>query len=269
MRELTKIEKTLCDIQSNLFELSLKHTDLSSNTFIRRFLNSKEATYFEDKSYLIMSYQLEDLLRDLNDRYKESKVITRYDEDCLSWMGYVYRAAAFMYDLSSKEIYKLIPVDYLYKAYTRDALTKPEAFIEEYMKNINTQKNSNTQRGIKLLKKVSYQTNIKSLIGKEIIVYIDRPIGTKHPDGNNFTYKQNYGYIKEFKAPDGEYQDAYLLGFDKPIKQYTGIVIAVIERKDDMKDKLVIAKKGKNYTTPEIRKLTYFQEKYFKSKIVR
>ena len=32
-------------------------------------------------------------------------------------------------------------------------------------------------------------------------------------------YEQNYGYIKEYVALDNEYQDAYVLGIDKPIDE--------------------------------------------------
>lgn len=269
MRELTEMERIVCDLHSDLFELSLKYTNLSSPTFIRRFMNSKEANYFEDMSYLLMSYQVEDLLVDINNRYKENKINIKYDEDTMAWIGFVYRATSFLYSLSSKEVYKIMPPETLNGLYMSNSLTKPELFIEEYMKDVEKNTSSNTQKGINILKKISYQTNIKSLLGKEIVIYIDRPLGSKHPENENLIYKQNYGYIKEIKAPDGEYQDAYLLGVDKPVKKYTGVVIAIIERKDDIEDKLVIAKKGENYSTVEIRKLTNFQEKNYRSKIIR
>ena len=44
------------------------------------------------------------------------------------------------------------------------------------------------------------------------IVYVDRPINSVHPKYNNIIYPLNYVYIKEIKAPDGEFQDAYILG---------------------------------------------------------
>lgn len=46
--------------------------------------------------------------------------------------------------------------------------------------------------------------------------------------------------------------------------------IAIIHRLDDNDDKLVIVTEEKNeITDEEIIKLTYFQEKYFKIKIIR
>jgi inorganic pyrophosphatase len=40
----------------------------------------------------------------------------------------------------------------------------------------------------------------------------------------------NYGYIDGIIAPDGEEQDAYVLGINEPIKEFTGTVIAIIHR---------------------------------------
>ena len=97
--------------------------------------------------------------------------------------------------------------------------------------------------------------------------YIDRPIGSRHPNHQDIVYEVNYGYIKEIIALDNEYQDAYLLGVDEPVKMHRGKIIALIEREDDIEDKLVISV-GKTYTIDEIKELVDFQEKFFKTKII-
>ena len=38
-------------------------------------------------------------------------------------------------------------------------------------------------------------------------------------------------------SPDGEWQDAYILGVSKPVKEFTGKVIAIVKRNDDIEDK--------------------------------
>ena len=43
-------------------------------------------------------------------------------------------------------------------------------------------------------------------------VTIDRPIGSSHPDYPSLVYPVNYGYIEGVIAPDGENQDAYVIG---------------------------------------------------------
>ena len=50
-------------------------------------------------------------------------------------------------------------------------------------------------------------------------------------------YPVNYGYIEGIIAPDGEEQDVYVLGVDHPVKEFTGKIIAVIHRLNDVEDK--------------------------------
>ncbi len=101
------------------------------------------------------------------------------------------------------------------------------------------------------------------MIGKTVTVMIDRPLGSTHPNHPDILYPVNYGYISGLMAPDGEEQDAYILGIDVPVVAFTGQVIAVIHRKNDVEDKWVVAPGGKDFSTDEIRRLTHFQERYF------
>ncbi len=105
------------------------------------------------------------------------------------------------------------------------------------------------------------------LIGQEVIVYVDRPLGSVHPKHQNIIYPVNYGYIKDIVALDGDYQDAYLLGIDVPVVFTKGKVYAVVEREDDEEDKLIVVVGEHEYTTEEISEQIFFQEQYFKSNI--
>lgn len=60
---------------------------------------------------------------------------------------------------------------------------------------------------------------------------------TYHPKHMDIYYPINYGHIKSVMAHDGKEQDAYVLGIDKPVKEFTGRVIAVIHRNDDVEEK--------------------------------
>ena len=108
---------------------------------------------------------------------------------------------------------------------------------------------------------------MSELLGKTVKVFVDRPLGTYHPKYKNIYYSVNYGYIPGILAPDGEEQDAYILGVDVPVSEFSGKVIAVIHRLDDVEDKWVVAPENVTFTKSEIIKLTDFQEKYFKSEI--
>ena len=105
------------------------------------------------------------------------------------------------------------------------------------------------------------------MIGSIVTVTVDRPLGSYHPAHPDIYYSVNYGYIKGTMAPDGEEEDAYILGVNEPVAEFTGRVIAVIHRENDIEDKWVVAPDGVVFTADEIREATYFQEKYFKSKI--
>ena len=72
------------------------------------------------------------------------------------------------------------------------------------------------------------------MIGNIVTVKVDRPMGSYHPKHKDIYYPINYGYIEGMIAPDGEEQDAYLLGLDEPVQEYTGIIIAVIHRYKDV-----------------------------------
>lgn len=105
-------------------------------------------------------------------------------------------------------------------------------------------------------------------LNQKIDIIIDRPLGLKHPK-YNFIYLLNYGYVPETISGDDEELDAYLLGVFEPVKNYTGKVIAVIKRINDNDDKLIVVPEGVNYNNEQIRALTEFQERFFKSKIIR
>lgn len=108
----------------------------------------------------------------------------------------------------------------------------------------------------------------KPFLGKEVTVEIDRPLGSKHPK-HDYIYPINYGFVPDTKAPDGAELDVYILGEDKPLKNFTGTCIAIIHRTDDDDDKLIVCSDDKSFTDEEIRELTHFQEQWFKSKIIR
>ena len=74
------------------------------------------------------------------------------------------------------------------------------------------------------------------MIGNIVKVIVDRPMGSYHPNHKDIFYSINYGYIEGIIAPDGEEQDAYILGIDKPVKEFVGKIIAIIHREDDVEE---------------------------------
>lgn len=105
------------------------------------------------------------------------------------------------------------------------------------------------------------------MIGAIVTMTVDRPLGSYHPEHREMYYPVNYGYIKGITAPDGEEQDAYILGVNKPVSEFTGKVIAVVHRYNDVEEKWVVAPEGKIFSAEEIREQIAFQEQYFQSEV--
>ena len=105
------------------------------------------------------------------------------------------------------------------------------------------------------------------MIGTTVKVLVDRPLGSHHPRHDDIVYPVNYGYIPGIMAPDGEEQDAYILGIHEPVQEFEGRVIAIIHRLDDVEDKWVVAPEGMTFTKEQIMEQVAFQEQYFRTEI--
>lgn len=108
----------------------------------------------------------------------------------------------------------------------------------------------------------------KKLLGKEVEVTMDRPLGSKHPK-HGFVYEANYGFIEGVKAPDGEDLDAYYLSVNVPLQKASGICIAIAHRKNNDDDKLIVVPVGVEMANEEIISAILFQEKWFDTEIIR
>lgn len=118
------------------------------------------------------------------------------------------------------------------------------------------------------LEKEEKPLDYSDILGKIVKGKIDRPIGSLHPEHQKWVYTVNYGYIEGLLGGDGEEQDVYYLGEDKPVSEFCGRVIAVIHRYNDNEDKWVIAKDGCSFSREEIQKAVDFREKYYDSEII-
>ena len=109
---------------------------------------------------------------------------------------------------------------------------------------------------------------IRSYLGKNVTIKIDRPIGYIHKEGNSsLIYPVNYGYIPGEIGGDGECVDVYLLGVSEPVKSYTAKIVGIVHRENDTEDKLVAAPEGIDFTAEEIKAQVEFQERYFETYI--
>ena len=109
---------------------------------------------------------------------------------------------------------------------------------------------------------------VESYLGKIVNIEIDRPIGYVHHKGEKtLVYPINYGYIPNVLGGDGEELDVFLLGVDTSVERFTGRIIGIVYRADDIEDKLVMAPRGMTFSATEIARAVRFQEKYYHTTI--
>ena len=90
------------------------------------------------------------------------------------------------------------------------------------------------------------------IMNSNVKVIVDRPLGSYHPKYKEMYYPVNYGFIEGIIAPDGEEQDAYILGVDEAIKEFNGKVIAVVCREDDNEEKWIVVPEHISFSKEEI-----------------
>ncbi len=107
---------------------------------------------------------------------------------------------------------------------------------------------------------------VKSYLGKIVSIEIDRPIGYVHwkkGRENPLIYPINYGYIPGVLGGDGEELDVYLVGVECPVERYTGRIVGIVYRRNDVEDKLIMAPVDRVPDKEEIEAAIHFQEMYY------
>lgn len=124
-----------------------------------------------------------------------------------------------------------------------------------------------TEGKAEFIKKVLRDALTWRYLDKVVKVTVDRPLGTYHPRTDTIFYTVNYGFVDGIFAGDGGKQDAYLLGVDQPVAEYTGVVIAIIHRSNDVEDKWVVTPSGMKFTKDEISEKVQFVEQFYQTEI--
>jgi len=102
-------------------------------------------------------------------------------------------------------------------------------------------------------------------LGESVLVQIDRPKGSQHPR-LGFTYETNYGFVPGTLAGDGHEIDAWVLNQQLPLSEFKGKCVAVIVRKDDDENKLIVA--DSKISRDQIISETKFVEGYYDIDII-
>ena len=108
MKKINKDGLLLCDLQAKTFECAVDLASVSSEIFIRRFMNSNAAKRMDNTSILQTNIHEKDILVLIEEQYGKSDYgSVKYTHDEMFWIGYLYRFLCYTYDLSSVQAYKI------------------------------------------------------------------------------------------------------------------------------------------------------------------
>ena len=186
------------------------------------------------------------------------------DPSLTPWVGFVYTFPEFrgkkrmgkllehVYSLAKKDGHKTIYIS-----------TEEVDLYEKYGFTFWKTMKNNWDEETRVYRMEIVDMDYGDIIGKEVSGTIDRPLGSSHPHHPDLVYLINYGYVDGVFADDGDEQDVYVFGTDKPIQTYKGKVVAVIHRLNDCEDKWIVSLDGTPLDRDMILQATEFQEQYF------
>ena len=155
MRNIDENGIKLCSLQGKLFEDSLALTECSSAIFIRRFMNSDAAMRLDNGSFLFESVSSVALVTELDKQYGRSEDGNeRYSTEQLYWIGYIYRYWAYVYQKSSKSIYKIISAKEMRNLYYPYHSLDPKMAIERILEAKNAVEVDQIEKGVAILKSI-------------------------------------------------------------------------------------------------------------------
>ena len=158
MRKIDSLGLKLCSFQAQLFEESLIKCECSSRIFARRFLNSDLAKRMDNDGFLFESLTITDALDEIDQQYGESTYgKEKYTVEEMHWIGYIYRYWSYSYELTSRQIYKIVKPEQMKKMYFPYHSLDPHQAIERILEGIGMEAENEADaisRGVEILRKV-------------------------------------------------------------------------------------------------------------------
>lgn len=157
MREMDRDGRMLCAIQGRIFEKSTESYGTSSPVFIRRFMLSELAGRMDKPGFMDRPFIDEEAFEELNEEYGSSSYgSSKYPPAIMHWIGYIYRYWAYVYEVSSKSVYRTIkPAELrdLYHAYhTMDPLNAIQRIREA--KGMSRDGSYSIEEGVRILREI-------------------------------------------------------------------------------------------------------------------
>ena len=157
MRKMNKDGLLLCDLQAKAFEIAVDFAQVSSEVFIRRFMNSNVAKAMDNESVLQTNIHEKDILNMIEEQYGKSEYgSVKYTHNEMFWIGYIYRYFCYTYEMTSIQVYKIVkPKELrgLFPAYhTMDSAQAIERILEA--KGLLIDEETELKRQYEIFKKV-------------------------------------------------------------------------------------------------------------------
>lgn len=131
MREFDSEGLKLCQMQGELFALSVDRVDCSSPVFVRRFMNSRLAQRMDADGFLLQASALPGMLQEVEEEYGSSSYgKIKYGSGEMYWMGYLYRYWCYVFEMTSSSVFKLAGSRELHELYFPYHSLDPKQAIE-------------------------------------------------------------------------------------------------------------------------------------------
>ena len=185
-------------------------------------------------------------------------------EELMPWTGFVY---TFPQDRGKRRMGKLL--EYVYLQAKADGYpcvyisTDHTGLYEKYGCTFWKTMQDAEGNDCRIYRMEIESRDYSGILGRQVSGTIDRPMGGAHPRHPDMIYPINYGYVDGVFAGDGAEQDAYVFGPSKPIRTFTGTVIAVLHRLNDREDKWIVSTDGSRPDRDGILQAIAFQEQYY------
>ena len=115
LRKKDEIGYMIASTEARIFEKSAEE-GISSYLFIQAFANSFDAYQFDTLGYLLSGSSETEVYLHVKAKIKK-KNGTVYPKKVMHWMGFFYRYASYLTNVSSKELFKKISPKYLNTVY--------------------------------------------------------------------------------------------------------------------------------------------------------
>lgn len=157
MREIDRDGRMLCNIQGKIFENSVDRYGTSSQIFIRRYMLSELAERMDRPGFMDRPFNNDDAFLELDEEYGVSTYGSKkYPPEIMYWIGYIYRYWAYVYDVSSRRVYRTVKPSELYDVYLAYHTLDPINAIQRIReaKGMSLDGSYSIEEGVRILREI-------------------------------------------------------------------------------------------------------------------